>query len=59
MSHHPTEPTSSNHQPALPSDPREIMLMFSNFHARLQELADQNQQLQDSVVHLGAQNDAL
>jgi hypothetical protein len=43
----------------MPTDPREIMQMFGDLHARMQELANQNQHLQDSVAHLTVQNHAL
>jgi hypothetical protein len=35
------------------------MQMFGDLHARMQELANQNQHLQDSVAHLAAQNNTL
>jgi hypothetical protein len=59
MPHQPSEPTSSTQQPVLPTDPRDIMQMFGDLHARMQELANQNQHLQDSVAHLAAQNNTL
>ena len=33
--------------------------MFGDLHAQMQELANQNRHLQDSVAHLAAQNNSL